>query len=161
MSALLIYFWLGGITVQRREKGTGTIYQRENGTWIGRICIGRGRDGKIKHKCISGKTEAEVRRKIREYNRTECPLNPQQMLLKDYLMRWLTNIKKISLKPSSYDRLESTALKQVIPRIGTFKISEITRRTSEACSAKSRTRDCLTRQWKGVWLCERRAHLCL
>lgn len=41
-------------------------------------------------------------------------------------MSWLTNIKKISLKPSSYDRLESTALKQVIPRIGTFKISEIT-----------------------------------
>lgn len=112
--------------MQRREKGTGTIYQRENGTWIGRISIGRGRDGKIKHKCISGKTEAEVRRKIREYNRTECPLNPQQMLLKDYLMSWLTNIKKISLKPSSYDRLESTALKQVIPRIGTFKISEIT-----------------------------------
>lgn len=112
--------------MQRREKGTGTIYQRENGTWIGRISIGRGRDGKIKHKCISGKTEAEVRRKIREYNRTERPLNPQQVLLKDYLMSWLTNIKKISLKPSSYDRLESTALKQVIPRIGTFKISEIT-----------------------------------
>lgn len=112
--------------MQRREKGTVTIYQRENGTWIGRISIGRGRDGKIKHKCISGKTEAEVRRKIREYNRTERPLNPQQALLKDYLMSWLTNIKKISLKPSSYDRLESTALKQVIPRIGTFKISEIT-----------------------------------
>ena len=112
--------------MQRREKGTGTIYQRGNGTWIGRISIGRGRDGKIKHKCISGKTEAEVRRKIREYNRTERPQNPQQALLKDYLMSWLTNIKKISLKPSSYDRLESTALKQVIPRIGTFKISEIT-----------------------------------
>ena len=41
-------------------------------------------------------------------------------------MSWLTNVKKISLKPSSFDRLESTALKQVIPRLGDFKISEIT-----------------------------------
>lgn len=112
--------------MQRREKGTGTIYQRENGTWIGRISIGRGTDGKIKYKCLSGKTEAEVKKKIREYNKSGCQQNASQILLKDYLMNWLVNIKKISLKPSSYDRLEYTAIKQVIPRLGTFKISEIT-----------------------------------
>lgn len=104
----------------------GTIVQRDSGTWSGRISIGRGGNGKVKYKYFSGKTEAEVKRKIREFNRCGRPQNPQQVLLKDYLMSWLTNIKKISLKPSSYDRLESTALKQVIPRIGTFKISEIT-----------------------------------
>ena len=112
--------------MQRREKGTGTIVQRESGTWSGRVSIGRGDDGKIKYKYFSGKTEAEVKRKIREYNKSGSPLNPQQTLLKDYLMSWLIGVKKISLKPSSYDRLESTALKQVIPRMGAFKISEIT-----------------------------------
>ena len=112
--------------MQRREKGTGTIVQRESGTWSGRVSIGRGDDGKIKYKYFSGKTEAEVKRKIREYNKSGSPLNPQQTLLKDYLMSWLVGVKKISLKPSSYDRLESTALKQVIPRMGAFKISEIT-----------------------------------
>lgn len=112
--------------MQRREKGMGTIVQRDSGTWSGRVSIGRGGNGKVKYKYFSGKTEAEVKRKIREFNRCGRPQNPQQVLLKDYLMSWLTNIKKISLKPSSYDRLESTALKQVIPRIGTFKISEIT-----------------------------------
>ena len=40
----------------RREKGTGNVYQRENGTWGGRVNIGRKSDGsrKIKatpHKC--------------------------------------------------------------------------------------------------------------
>lgn len=116
----------GGITMQRREKGTGTIFQRDSGTWSGRVSIGRGGNGKIKYKYFSGKTEAEVKRKIREYNKSGRPQNPQQILLKDYLMSWLTNVKKISLKPSSFDRLESTALKQVIPRLGDFKISEIT-----------------------------------
>lgn len=112
--------------MQRREKGTGTIYQRENGTWIGRINLGRGTDGKIKYKCVSGKTEAEVKRKIREFNKSGRPQDTSQILFKEYLLSWLTNIKKISLKQSSYDRLESTALKQVIPRLGDFKLSEIT-----------------------------------
>ena len=111
--------------MQRREKGTGTIIKTETG-YKGKIDIGRGTDGKRKFKCFSGKTEAEVKRKIREYNKSAAPTNPQQILLKDYLMSWLVNIKRISLKPSSYDRLESTALNQVIPRMGTFKISEIT-----------------------------------
>lgn len=112
--------------MQRREKGTGTIVQRESGTWSGRVSIGRGNDGKIKYKYFSGKTEAEVKKKVREYNKSGCPQDAPQILFKDYLLSWLTNIKKISLRPSSYDRLEATALKQVIPRLGDFKISEIT-----------------------------------
>ena len=111
--------------MQRREKGTGTIIKTETG-YKGKIDIGRGPDGKRKFKCFSGKTEAEVKRKIREYNKSGAPTNPRQILLKDYLMSWLVNIKRISLKPSSYDRLESTVLNQVIPRMGAFKISEIT-----------------------------------
>ena len=46
--------------MQRREKGTGTVYRRDNGTWVGRMNLGRGEDGKIKYKCVSGKSEAEV-----------------------------------------------------------------------------------------------------
>lgn len=111
--------------MQRREKGTGTIFKTETG-WKGKIDIGRGTDGKRKFKTFSGKTEAEVKRKIREYNKSGCHHDPSQILFKDYLMNWLVNIKRIALKPSSYDRLESTAIKQVIPRLGTYKISEIT-----------------------------------
>lgn len=112
--------------MQRREKGTGTIYQRDNGTWVGRISLGRGADGKLRYKCFSGKNEAVVKRKIREYNKGGIQQDISQILLKDYLTSWLVNVKRISLKPSSYDRLESTAAKQVIPRLGDFKISEIT-----------------------------------
>ena len=112
--------------MQRREKGTGTVYRRDNGTWVGRMNLGRGEDGKIKYKCVSGKSEAEVKRKIRELCRRDPTQNSSQILLENYLLSWLVNVKKISLKPSSYDRLEATALKQVIPRIGSFKISEIT-----------------------------------
>lgn len=115
--------------MQRREKGTGTVYQRENGTWVGRLSIGRGKDGKPKYKCFSGKSAAEVKRKIRDFNNSgarQTITDTSQVLFQNYLQSWLTNVKKISLKPSSYDRLEATAINQVIPRIGAFKIGEIT-----------------------------------
>lgn len=53
-------------TKPRREKGTGTLWKKENGTWMGRVDNGRNAEGKRKYKNFSGKTEAEVKRKIRE-----------------------------------------------------------------------------------------------
>ena len=49
----------------RRDNGTGTVYQRPNGSWVGRIYMGRGADGKPKYKCFSGKSQAEVKRRIK------------------------------------------------------------------------------------------------
>ena len=43
------------------KKGTGTIYQRENGKWVGVIRDVSTDNGKVKTKCFSGKTEAEVK----------------------------------------------------------------------------------------------------
>lgn len=50
----------------RRDNGSGTIYQRENGTWQGRVYLGKKPDGTPKYKYRSGKSKTEVRRKIRE-----------------------------------------------------------------------------------------------
>ena len=69
--------------MQRREKGTGTVYRRDNGTWVGRMNLGRGEDGKTKYKCVSGKSEAEVKRKIREL----CRRDPAYAALQNQLDR--------------------------------------------------------------------------
>lgn len=62
----------------RREKGTGNVYQRENGSWVGRVDIGRKSDGSRKIKYFSGKTEAQVRKKIREYNKLSNNYEPEK-----------------------------------------------------------------------------------
>lgn len=46
---------------QKRDNGTGTIYQRANKTWVGKIYLGLDETGKEKFKYFSGKTEAEVK----------------------------------------------------------------------------------------------------
>ena len=68
----------------RREKGMGTIYQRENGTYVGRITVGLKSDGKPKTKCFSGKSKVSV---------------------ETYFLNWLKVYKKDYLKSSSYDIL--------------------------------------------------------
>ena len=46
---------------QKRDNGTGTIYQRTNKTCVGKIYLGVDETGKEKFKYFSGKTEAEVK----------------------------------------------------------------------------------------------------
>lgn len=89
----------------RREKGMGTIYQRENGTYVGRITVGLKSDGKPKTKCFSGKTKAEVKKKIREYNTGGCGIEKSKVSVETYFLNWLKVYKKDYLKSSSYDIL--------------------------------------------------------
>lgn len=109
----------------RREKGTGNIYQRSNGTWVGRLNIGTKSDGKPKIKCFSGKTEAEVKRKIREYNKSELGVEKSKISVETYFKNWLKVYKKDYLKSSSYDRLENTIIHQIVPDIGTIQLWQL------------------------------------
>lgn len=108
---------------ERREKGTGTIYQRGD-SWVGKIDIGVV-DGKRKFKYLSGKTEAEVKRKIREFNKSSDPAEIKKVSVETYLMEWLRVYKKSSMKASSYDTLEGTATRYVIPALGSIQLAQL------------------------------------
>ena len=82
----------------RRDNGTGTVYQRPNGSWVGRIYMGRGADGKPKYKCFSGKNQAEVKRKIKEFNQGGCKTDSTKVSVEEYILNWLKLYKKGSIK---------------------------------------------------------------
>ena len=79
-------------TKPRREKGTGTLWKKENGTWMGRVDIGRNAEGKRKYKNFSGKTEAEVKRKIREYNKSGKHIDENKITVGAYIQNWLPRL---------------------------------------------------------------------
>lgn len=109
----------------RREKGTGNIYQREPGKWVGRLRLGTKADGKPDMKYFSGKTEAEVKRKIREYNKALDPTQKEKIFVSEYIDNWLKTYKIDSLKPSSYDRLESTIRTHINPALGDIQLTQL------------------------------------
>lgn len=109
----------------RRENGAGNIYEREPGKWVGRLRIGVKADGKPAVKYFSGKSEAEVKRKIREYNRANDPESAKKITVAQYMTNWMTTFKRPSLKKTSYDRLEKTFNTHIVPSIGMIQLGEL------------------------------------
>lgn len=97
----------------RRKRGTGNVYQKSDGTWLGRITVGKEADGRPKIKYFSGKTEAEVKRKIRDFNKSNELVDYKKVSLEEYLNNWLSVYKRAELKNTSLtawnQRLEITS----------------------------------------------------
>lgn len=67
----------------RREKGMGSVYQSKTGGWIGRLSNGKDAHGKRLFIYFSGHTEAEVKRKIRDYLRVGSPLEKKTVTVSE------------------------------------------------------------------------------
>ena len=109
---------------KRRKKGDGSITMKENGTYLGRITIA----GYEPFSC-TGATKKEVERKLEEFKiRTlKKEIIPQRIFVSSYIESWLENVKKPSLKASSFDRLERTYLTQIKDsRVGRCQLGNIT-----------------------------------
>ena len=114
--------------MSNRDYGEGSISQRKDGTWTGRIYLGRDSNGKQKVKAVYGKTEKEVKNRIKEIKTQLIKydnITLSKVTLSELLTDWLQNIKKYELKASSYDRVEYTINHNISPYIGYLQISSI------------------------------------
>jgi len=113
---------------KRRDKGEGSIFQRKDGKWTAQIQIGKKSNGKANIKFFYGKTEAEVKKKLKAYEH-ELIKNDftvvKKMFFEEYIINWLTLYKAPSMKPSSYDRLERTIKNHIIPHLGSLQLGAI------------------------------------
>ena len=97
-----------------RGYGEGSVYQRKDGRWVGKY-----KDEKmLKPRYVYGKTEAEARRKLREFKKTivhgitDC----RKVLLSTYIERWLYTFKAAAVENTSFDRLESVYYTRISSR---------------------------------------------
>lgn len=115
--------------MSRRENGEGSISQRKDGTWTGRIDIGRTPDGKRKVKAVYGKTEREVKVKLKEIRNSLIRdefLDSQTITVKKYVEDWLVTYKKNEVKPKTYDYIEMIFNNYVLPNIGQLQLQSVT-----------------------------------
>ena len=112
----------------KKGHGEGSIAQREDGTWWARIMIGYQANGQPKRKAFYGKTEPEVRRKLREFKKNMDNLPKDaiaKMSLGSYMNNWLEVYKKPALKPTSYDRLEDQKRLYIDPTLEYVQMKNI------------------------------------
>lgn len=119
---------MSNVKKQRRDYGTGSISRRKDGTWTARMVVGTNSNGKPRIKALYGKTENEVKRKLKKFQ-IEFYKNDFVSVSKDtvqsYMERWLNATKKNELKPKSFDRLEQTLVYQVYPSIGHLQLAAL------------------------------------
>lgn len=112
---------------KRRDYGSGSISKMKNGTRTARMVIGVNEKRKPRIKALYGKTEREVKKKLKDFQKKEFYKNSQAVVqrstVESYMKTWLYENKQNLLKPKSFDRLEQTVLYQVIPQVGHIQLA--------------------------------------
>jgi integrase len=114
---------------RKRGAGEGSIRQRTNGTWHGRLMIGRRADGKPDVRDVYGRTRQEVQRKLNDLRqRHQAGLlgaaEAERITVGAYLTRWLESVRT-SLRPQTWRRYEQLARLHLIPALGRGKIRDL------------------------------------
>lgn len=89
---------------KRRRKGDGSITRLPSGKFRGRISL----EG-TSYSCVAD-SESEVKKKLESYRRSilKQEVIPKKIRVNEFIENWLHEVKRPSLKPASYDRLERT-----------------------------------------------------
>lgn len=114
----------------RRKNGEGSVFQVSENKWVSKISLGTGPDGKTIVKQFSGRTEAIVKKKLKDFKKSNDFAEkriPNEETVKSYFGLWLHEYQYNKLKPASYDRLESTIINHIFPHIGGLKMDKVTR----------------------------------
>ena len=107
---------------RKRKAGDGTVRQRKDGRWEGRIVIGYNDNGHPKTKNVLAKTKKECVEKLQKLKEECGGLKPEkvrsEMVFGDWLTYWYENHSKPKIRPTTQETYESRIRLHIIPEIG-------------------------------------------
>lgn len=113
---------------RKRGNNEGTISRRKDGTWCAAATVGRKEDGRPKRVFFYGKTRQEVADKLcNALNdlRRGTFVEPGKLTVAEWLDIWLTEYKRPSIRPTTYDSYEMIVRCHLKPAIGSLKLKEL------------------------------------
>lgn len=116
--------------MSRRSHGSGSVYQRTDGRWIGTLEAGWTTKGTRRRITVSAKTKKEALQKLRDKERTIAKTGvpsetaSARTTVKAWSEEWLT-IQETKLAPSSFNATRSAVTKWIIPTIGHIKLESL------------------------------------
>lgn len=117
--------------VSRRGKNEGSVYRRKDGKWVGQVTVGYREDnGKPIRKYAYGNTREEVARWVAVTLSTELGKDanspPDDLLLRDFLHRWLTNFKSHEVCSRTMELYYSSERLHIVPALGDIPLDQLT-----------------------------------
>ena len=114
---------------KRRANGEGSIRKRKDGRWEGRYTAGRDPvSGKAIYKNVLGKTQAEVKEKLKsaiEKNSSLVTIT-KQYTVGQWLDTWLENYAKLQVRASSYKTYWGFIKNHIKPALGDMPLEKLT-----------------------------------
>ena len=150
---------------KKRKSGTGTIRQRSDGRWEGRVVIGYDDNGLPKTKNVLAKTKRECQEKLRQLTESMVGRNDRKvksdMLFGDWLCYWYETHSKPTLRTSTQNNYENVIYSHVLPEIGKIPLNKLSQNDLQQFYGrlKKSGRKRLTEQY-GAGLSDRMVRMC-
>ena len=112
---------------KKRGNNEGSIYRRKNGTWAAQYTVWTA-EGR-KRRSVSGKTRAEVSRKLTEAMADRDGglfYDAGKLTINEYLDRWLADSVKGTVKETTYANYAYITHKHISPALGHVKLKTLT-----------------------------------
>ncbi len=120
---------MSGDATTRRPRGEGTIFHdEERQRWMGQIELRRGADGRRRRRKVTGRTRAEVARKLRELRRAEdrgLDLGRQAPTVSQASRDWLCKAASVRKAPSTLSRIVPRVERDIIPALGAIRLDQL------------------------------------
>jgi len=112
----------------KRGNGEGSIFKRANGRWYSALTY-RDDFGEVKRREVSGRTQAEVRAKLRELReRVEAgaPVKDASITMAAWLEDWTTKALPASdRKQATIDLYATIARSHLVPKLGSLPLDRL------------------------------------
>ena len=112
----------------KRGNNEGSIFKRADGRWAASLHIGY-ENGQRRRKTYYGHTQREVQAQLVEARRAlqqGLPLGSDREQVGPFLRRWLEDVCRHTVRPTTYDGYERLLRVHVIPSIGRITIRKLT-----------------------------------
>ena len=116
---------------KRRASGEGSIRKRSDGRWEGRYVAGHTEEGKPIRKSVLGKTQAEVREKMKkaiEESKSIDVAKAEEYTVASCATTWYELYSKPNIRESTQERYWNHIRYHIIPEIGQIKLTKLTSR---------------------------------
>lgn len=130
--------------MSKREYGAGSVYLRKDGRWVGTIEAGWTSNNTRRRVTVTGKTEAEAKRRLRDRKAEIAKTVGQvtsgkilRMTVKAWAEEWQT-IRVRRVRPKTYDADSAALSHWIIPTIGAKRLVDLAPRDVRAVEARER-----------------------
>jgi integrase len=105
-----------------RANGEGSVYRQKEGLWAASITV----DGK--RRVFYGKTQREAKDKRGDFLQAVTrgvSVDAKKQTVEEFLVRWLEDSQKQSVRPRTYERYEEVVRLHIVPMLGKYQLQKL------------------------------------